>query len=314
MPRSIAHLVTLLVTATLATSAFADSEFFHKQLAGKIGGRYAFTMDLKDVDGQLSGSYRYAGKPSSVYLAGRIDPSGAFTMKESNGDGKTTGSFAGKLAGGVLEANWTSGDGSRHLPVQAHQTSEVLIGTKREILTQAIGTWPLDTVEGSAGANAMWETFRVKGHWRSNTSSIEQAMRQFSPNELTRDDLRQLDSLSITVDTSLAVHLNSEGKVLLTIPYRDNGMQYDVTREHESVIADNLKQLSPSTTVHDEHLYLLVDDVQQHVPMIAGSFMADAATNIVTIDYSVVDKTFNVLLSDDNCCGSTALTFKRKQP
>ncbi|WP_244122681.1 hypothetical protein [Burkholderia metallica] len=312
MRRLALQLAATLFTLMIATAALADLQYFHKRFAGRIGGRYAFTMDVKNVDGKLTGSYRYVGKHADIPLSGKIDPSGSFTMDETGGTGQRTGTFTGKVAGNTLDGTWASSDGARRLPVDAQQTSEIVIGSKREILTQAIGTYALDSVSGSGGANAMWDSWRNKGRWESNVSSISMARREFSDVSLTRKDLRRLDSMTITVDPALATRLNVDGKVLVSIPYRDAGMQYEIGAPHDSVVEDGLKALSPATTVHDEQLYLLARDAIDFVPAMSGNFLPDDSPDIVTVSYAVVDKTFTVYLQDGNCCGGTLFTFRRK--
>ncbi|MEK6347671.1 MAG: hypothetical protein V4764_09345 [Burkholderia sp.] len=313
MLRSPPTLAALLASAALSTAAHADTQYFHKTLAGQIGGRYAFTMDLKNVDGTLSGNYHYAGKQNNLYLSGKIDTAGNLTLDETPASGKRSGTFTGKLSGGTFDGSWTSADGKRQLPVNAHQTAETVIGSKRELLTQAIGTWRLDTVSGSGGANSMWDTWRAKGQWTSNASGIENAQRAFTTIKLTPADRRRLDSMTITVDAALATHLNVDGKTVLSIPYRDAGMQYEIAKPHDGTAADDLKALSPTTIVHDEHLYLLATDHPAWLPALAGSFNAytdDVA--LATVDYDVVGKTFQVFLRDNLCCGGTGFTFARQ--
>ncbi|WJZ79338.1 hypothetical protein QEN71_41650 (plasmid) [Paraburkholderia sabiae] len=312
MFRPALQFAALLLFWMTANTALADSQYFHKTFAGRIGDRYAFTMDLKNVDGRLSGSYRYDGKRNDISLSGKIDPSGTFTMDEIGSAGQRTGTFTGKVASDTLGGSWVSARGDRHLPVDAHQTSEIVIGSKREILTQAIGTYTLDGISGSGGANGMWESWRDKGRWQSNVSSIEMARREFSDVSLTHEDLHRLNSMTVTVDTSLAMRLSVDGKVVLSIPYRDAGMQYEISQPHDSVVEEDLKTLSPASTVHDEHLYLLVRDTIDFVPAMSGTYLPDDAVDVVTVSYAVVGKTFDVYLRDGSCCGGTVFTFRRK--
>lgn len=312
MSRPALQLAALLLSWMTAAAALADPLYFHKNFAGRIGGRYAFTMDLKNVDGRLTGSYRYAGKSNDIYLSGKIDPLGTFSMDEIGSAGQRTGTFTGKVASDTLDGSWASARGDRRLPVEAHQTSEIIIGSKREILTQAIGTYALDNVGGWGGANGMWDSWREKGQWKSNVSGISMARREFSDVSLTREDLHRLNSMTVTVDTSLATHLSVDGKVLLSIPYRDAGMQYEISQPHNSVVEDALKMLSSATTVHDEHLYLLVRDAIDFVPAMSGNYLPNDGLDVVTVSYAVVGKTFGVYLRDGNCCGGTEFTFRRK--
>ncbi len=312
MFRPVLRFASLLLSLMIATTALADPAYFHKTFSGRIGDRYAFVMDLKNVDGVLTGSYRYAGKRDAIYLSGKIDPSGRFTMDETGSAGQRTGTFTGKVANDSLDGTWASADRARRLPVDAHQTSEIIVGSKREILTQAIGTYVLDGISGAEGANGMSDTWREKGRWKAQVSSISMGRRQFSDVRLTREDLRRLNSMTTTVDASLATRLNVDGKVLLSIPYRDAGMRYEIGQSHSTVIESELKTMSPTTTVHDEHLYLLASDAIDLRGPMSGSYLPEENLNIVTVSYAVVDKTFEVYLRDGDCCSGTIFTFRRK--
>ncbi|WGY72542.1 hypothetical protein KEC55_22410 [Burkholderia cepacia] len=312
MSRPALQLAAALLSLMTATAALAAPQYFHKYFAGLIGDRYAFTMDLKNADGKLTGSYRYAGKHDAIALSGKIDPSGTFAMDEIGSSGQHTGTFTGRVTGNTLDGTWASARGDRHLRVDARQTSEIVIGSKREILTQAIGTYVLDSVTGSGGANGMWDSWREKGRWKSNISAIEMARREYSDVRLTHEDLHRLDSMTITVDTALATRLSVDGKALLSIPYRDAGMEYKINQPHNSIVEDELKTLSPATTVQDEHLYLLARDAVDFVPAMSGNFLPNDRLDVVTISYAIVDKTFDVYLQDGNCCGGTLFTFRRK--
>jgi hypothetical protein len=313
MRRHVSKLAVLFLSGVISSATLADSQYFHKKLTGSFDGRYAFTMDLKDVDGSLTGSYRYAGKRNDIYLNGKIDPSGNFTIDETGVKGQRTGTFTGKLDGDTLKGTWASAQGHRRFPFEAHQISEVVIGSKHEILTRAIGTYTLDHISGWGGANGMWETWRDGGVWSSNQSSIYMARREFSDVSLTKADLHRLNTLTVKVDRALTTRLSVDGKVLLTIPY-GAGMQYEMTQDHDSTVGDELKMLSPSTTVHDERLYLLARDAIDFVPAMSGSFLPNDSLDIATMSYSVVDKTFDVDLQDGKCCGGTIFTFRRTGP
>lgn len=303
----------LIFSLMSASPSWADASYFHKIFAGQIGGRYAFTMSLKNVDGQLTGSYRYTGKREDIPVRGKINPAGAFTMDESDGAGKITGTFAGTVVGGTFEGTWTPPGGKRSLTVEAHQTSEIIIGSKREILTKAIGTYVLDSISGSGGANTMWESWRKNGTWTSNVSSIEQARREFSDVDLSHDDLRVLNGMMISVDASLATHLAVGNKVLLTIPYRDAGMQYEINQPHDSTVEEDLAKMSPSTTVLDERLYLLARDATDLAQSMSGNFLPLEHADIAILDYSVTAKAFEVYLRDGNCCDGAVFRFVRQR-
>ncbi|EPL14463.1 hypothetical protein CF161_08421 [Pseudomonas sp. CF161] len=323
MLRPALQIVAVFVSWVTATAALADPQYFHKTLSGRIGDRHGFTMNLKNVDGRLTGSYRPAGKRNDLYLSGEIDPSGALTMNAFGSAGQRTGTFTGKLVSDTLDGNWASADGDRPLPVYAHQTSEIIMGSKREMLTQAIGTYVLDSVSGAGCPSGVWQSWRDKGRWKSNFSVVEDGHVEVSDVSLTREDLHRLNSMTVTLDTSLATRLSVEGKVLLSIPYRDAGMQYEISQPHHagieyqisqppnSVMEDHLKSLSPATSVYNEHLYLLARDAIDFAPAMAGNYLSNEV-GVVTVSYAVVGKTFDVYLRDDNGCSGSVFSFRRK--
>ena len=111
--------------------------------------------------------------------------------------------------------------------------------------------------------------------------------------------------------------------MLLSIQYRDAGMQYEISQPHNagieyeisqplnSVMEDHLKMLSPATTVYNEHLYLLARDAIDFAPAMSGNFLSNDV-GVVTVSYAVVGKTFDVYLRDDNGCSGTVFSFRRK--
>lgn len=132
----------------------------------------------------------------------------------------------------------------------------------------------------------MWDTSRDRGRWQSNVSSLEQARREASDVTLTREDLRRLDRMTVSVDTSLTTRLSVDGKVLLSIPYRKAGMQYEISLSHDNVVEHNLKKLSPATTVQDEYLYLLAGDAIDFVPAMSGNDLPDVLSAISARHYA----------------------------
>lgn len=115
----------IAVSAVAQDSAGQASapEDFHRTYSGKIAGKYEVKMDLWKSGNELKGSYKYAGKTSSLELKGNVEPSGEFTMNESVGD-KTTGTFSGKLAGDNISGEWSDPDGSKKMSFEAYKTAE----------------------------------------------------------------------------------------------------------------------------------------------------------------------------------------------
>ena len=304
--------LSIAVTADAADVAPATvapgHTYFHKYLSGVVGDKLRVTMDLKNLDGLLTGSYSYGSHPLGLDLRGRIDASGSFAMDESIDRVKKTGSFKGSLSGGHIVGTWQSADGLQTLPFFADQTSEIRIGTKREMLGAAVGKYPLSSIASFAGANSLGDTLKKNGRWTSFESSISGGRREGQEIPLAASDVALLNNLGIVVEPDLSVRLVARGKTVLQIAFRPDGMDYRLDGRHSEVIADKFKPMSTATIVLDERLYLLVRDGVDYTAPLSGSFMS-SASDIIVVSYSLVDKTISMQFKDGQCCGGTTWTF-----
>lgn len=194
------------------------------------------------------------------------------------------------------------------VPKAMVQHKEVLAGSKREILSSAVGKYPLTSISGSGGGNGMWDTFGSNGEWESNTSGISGGMRETEDVKLDSADKAFLDGLSISVEPDLSVRLNEGNDVLLEIPYVPDGMDYTMALPHNELAIAKLQTLSAKTTVSDKQLYLLVKDGVDYSSMLAGSFLGSDG-DILVVSYSIADKNFEFQLIDGGCCGGSTWTF-----
>ncbi len=252
--------------------------------------------------------YRYGNRAANLDLRGTIDASGSFAMDESIDRIKKTGSFKGRLTDGHVVGTWQSADGLRTAPFTADQTREIRIGTKRDMLGAAIGRYPLASISSFMGANALGDTLRENGRWKSFESSINGGQREGQDIALTATDVALLNGLGVVVEADLSVRLVARGKTVLQIPFRPDGMDYRVDRPHSGVITDKLKKLSAATIVRDERVYLLVRDGVDYSDRLSGSFMATAG-DIVTVSYSLVEQTLSIEFKDGECCDGTTWVF-----
>ncbi|MES2016378.1 MAG: hypothetical protein V4484_07765 [Pseudomonadota bacterium] len=181
---------------------------------------------------------------------------------------------------------------------------------KHEILAKAVGDYKLTTISGSGGANGMWETWKQNGKWGASASGMTGDMRTGTDIALDRNDMRLLDSLTIRVDPGLGVRFLAGARTLLAIPYRDDGMHIEVNQV-ETRDVYQLNQLTPDTTVLDDHLYLLARDGVDYSPTIHGNFVA-AAGNLVIVSYLPQQHTFELTFYPDDCCGASTYTFARR--
>lgn len=276
--------------------------YFHKYLAGKIDGKYAFTMDVRCTDGVLQGSYQYASRGVPISLQGEMRPGGRLTLTEFARDGSPgAGRFTGTLVATHVDGAWTAADGKRTLPFGADQTSEIHLGTRRTIMQAAVGTYGLDRIVGSGGANAMWETVKTRKGWESNVSSISMARRETDVVALTRADRRLLDSLVFRVRPDLASELVVNGKVILAIPFRDGAMQVAIAHPDTESAREAVTTLSAPTGIVDESLYLLAQDGVDYSQTLSGNFQG-AAGDFVIVRYAIAQGAFALELKDGDCC------------
>ena len=317
LPTLAQALLLACITGTAGAAAICQPStpaYFHKYFSGKINDRFAFKMDLSCKDGLLRGTYQYAGKGVPIWLDGQAGPGMAMAMSEVSPDGKaSTGAFTGTLDGKHFRGTWVSGDGKKHWPFTAEQTSEIHIGTRREIMQAAVGDYALASVVGNGGANAMWETFKTKKGWDSNASSISRARREYSPIDLTRADLKLLDSLFMRVRPDLATELSANGKVILTILFRASGMQLAIDAPDNAQARNELTADMPPSGIANEELYLLAQEGAGYLHVLAGEFSGDLG-DIVIVRYAIASDTFSVQFRPGDCCGSTAFQFKRRPP
>lgn len=298
--------------AASTSTTTASPSTFHKTFSGKIAGKYPFTMDLKSNGGVLTGKYRYVGKQLDLMLQGKIDPSGTFTLEERNLSAVKTGTFSGALAGKTISGVWQSADGAKSLPFLAEQSSEIVIGNKKALLTKAVGSFGLEQIEGSGGANGMWETWKQAGRWQSSTSGISAGRRQATKIALTPADIRLLDSMAVKVDADLSTRLVADGKTVLALPYREQGMQFDIKNAPGAVLEDGQNKLGPGTTVLDGTLYLLARDGVDFTGTLSGSFDAKVDDTVI-VSYAIKADAFEVRFLAGECCESTIFRFTRSR-
>ncbi|WP_332847903.1 hypothetical protein [Massilia sp. S19_KUP03_FR1] len=287
--------------------------YFHKYWSGKIDGKYAVKMELTCRDGTLQGNYFYVNKGVRINLTGRVGPAGTMALEENAwGNMPSTGSFAGTLGANHVDGMWTAADGKRSLPFAAGQTSEIHLGTRREIVGASVGDYALASIAGNGGANAMWDTGKTGKGWESSVSSNSGGMRQGSQIKLTRADQRLLDSLIIRVRPDLTTELFASGRVILTIPYSDRGAQFNISSAENASVRQSLEKQWTQARLEDETVYLLAQDGIDFSRHISGNFDG-VVGDILLVTYAIVGNSFDVKFMAGQCCSESVFTFKRQQ-
>ena len=299
----------LALAALQARAAEFDGAFFQRSYSGSIGGKYAITMDLRKAGGVLRGAYRYAGKNAALALEGKLAPDGSFTLEEQSG-GRVTGGFKGKLEGEKISGTWSAPKSTKTLAFEASQTAQVDLQDKAAVLRAAIGTYPLQSIGGSEGANGMYDTWREGRAWRSNFSSLSQGRREASEADLTPADQKLLNSMQVSVDANLTTRFSAGGKVLLEIPYTP-GPDVRMNKPHNSVITDNLARYSRKQSVVEDALSLLLRDEVDYSDALKGSYELNPS-DVLLVLYKPAEQAFSLEFHDGDCCAAAILRFTRK--
>jgi hypothetical protein len=182
------------------------------------------------------------------------------------------------------------------------------ISKKKELLQSAIGTYKLTAISGSMGANAMFDTEKVRNKWVSTSSSISDAMRESYDIELNKSDINLLNSLKVDVDKDLNVIIKAGNKTIVESKFIDNGMDYKI--KAKSDLNDRLQNLSPSTVLDGDNLMILANDHVDFSATLSGSFDIITSDNM-TLYYNVKEKCFYLEIFLGECCDANTFTFMR---
>jgi hypothetical protein len=295
------------------TAPSSAPDYFHRAYAGTIAGKYPIRMELKKSGAVLTGTYQYERQARHLNLSGTVDSAGNFTMNEyvDITYSKPNAVFTGTLAANGIQGVWRTMDGSRSARFEARMTSEVRLEPKKEALREAVGTYPLESIGGAVGANALFDLARENGAWTFKGTSLDNGQREGYENELSADQVRLLNSMRIMVDASLKVRVIAGDETLLAIPFDERGMLYDVKEPGLTVLDEVLRKLSAQTIYIEEDLYLAAMqgvDFNRSIP-IDGL----VRQGLLVLSYSPGSRSFRIHVAM-SCCDNNVLTFRRPVP
>lgn len=179
---------------------------------------------------------------------------------------------------------------------------------KKEYLRNASGKYYLTAIIGSSHANTIFETYKEAGRWVSSSSyTTVDGKRSTSPNKLLNKDAMILNELHLEIDSKLTVKFLNDRKLILEVPFNENGMDFNVSQAADIHFAD----FNTETTFKDGMLVLYANDKVNYSKELAGNFNVITSDHIL-ITYSKEEDTFYIKIFKNECCDSNTLMFKRK--
>lgn len=189
-----------------------------------------------------------------------------------------------------------------------NQQSKYLSDVKHGILTNLVGEFHLEHIEGVQGANTMFDYYMKNGEWYSFYSSIVEGMRDGSEDKLNAIDDKFLHSLKIEVYEDLTIKLLQGSKILLEIPFIDSGMDFRISNS-ESGIHERIPELTRNTIFHNNNLILLANDSIDLNNQLGGSSLGLTASENLILSYSLKDGEFILEIFSTESIESNTLTF-----
>jgi hypothetical protein len=183
------------------------------------------------------------------------------------------------------------------------------ISEKKSTLIKLKGDHKLNSISGFMGANTIVDYVIENGKWTASGSSNMGGMREGYDVELTKDDLKKLQTMKIVVSDDLSVSLYCNNKEYFKAPFKEEGFSYSLKKspkEYSSHMSENLKA---NSTFIDDYLYFYVKDNFKESELenldIVG-VLADA----VVIKYNTKTNEFEMSLFYSACCDNSIYLFK----
>jgi hypothetical protein len=177
---------------------------------------------------------------------------------------------------------------------------------KEEILLSAIGTYNLNSIEGSTGVNTMFATYKEGARWKSNSSENRSGERVTQTIKLTNKDVVLLNDLRMEVNADLSIKFYSGRKLIFDVPFIADGMEYKVGEDSLNYFMG----YSATTTFDGERLILMADDTVELSEFLKGTFDHVSSDHLLLV-YSMEDEAFYLDIFKGVCCDMNTLVFMK---
>ena len=105
--------------------------------------------------------------------------------------------------------------------------------SKKELLQSLVGTYALNVIEGTSGMNATTNYDKKLGKWTGIYSMRMFGKREYENIKITPDLLNKLNTMSVIVNPDLSVDFMCKGINIVSIPFKEDGMIYEITGAKE---------------------------------------------------------------------------------
>ncbi|HEY1039741.1 MAG TPA: hypothetical protein VGF30_10070 [Bacteroidia bacterium] len=293
------------IVFTPATNDFAAS------YEGSIDNKYDISMQLVKTGPNLGGNYSYKSKGKAIQVFGTISPEGKVEISEIN-KGDITGVFNGELKDGTLSGTWSTPDNSKSMPFTLKQSNIASMSTKADVLSYAIGEYPLQSITGNVGANTMFDTYKEKGEWKSTASSNIGGQREGEDVGINQKDRDMLNNMRIVVDDNMNVHFYAGLIELFNSKFKSTGMDYRVREKDKTKMNEQIAALYPDSFLLNNGYVVLADDkVDYNSTLNSGQFNIVTADNMI-LYYYPGNNMFELHIFEGACCDGNVITFKKK--
>jgi|GEM_PF-2406981 len=180
---------------------------------------------------------------------------------------------------------------------------------KKRILEKLVGEHQLIAVTGASGANSMIDFYKEKGKWKINASFNSGGQREAYDPEISKEDKAKLETMKVVVAPDLSVSLQCDSKTFFSVPFKKDGMAYDLKKAPKDFILNIPEDLKPSTTILKNELYLLAKDECADAE-VSYLNLAQVMVDAILITYNLETKQFNVRLFYAACCDNSTYTFR----
>lgn len=210
---------------------------------------------------------------------------------------------------GEIKNSQTKSNDSTSNKVNADSTVKEELSRKKKTLINLIGEHKLSSISGFMGANTMVDYNIENGKWFASGSSLSGGMREGYDIELSKDDLKKLQSMKIVVSEDLSLSLLCNNKEYFKTPFQEEGLSYFLKKSPKDYESNMSIHLKPNSTFIDDYLYLYAKDNVKESEINYVNIVQVAADAIV-LKYNTKADEFEMSLFYGDCCDNSSYTFK----
>ena len=181
--------------------------------------------------------------------------------------------------------------------------------SKQDVLKSLVGKYELNAISALMGANTMVDYNKTNGKWKGFMSMNMGGQRNGEALKITPEVLVKLNTMEIIVNPDLSVELNCNKNQIANIPFKGDGMVFEITGTIEEYSQYN--KLKPELTFEDGQLFFYAKDYTEETAL-APYDIAEVVPNTIIVSYDTKLKEFNVSLCTLDGMGTSTYSFKKK--